>query len=126
MHSLVRQTATFVALLGILLSSQGGLVARVMFEVRQDHIAAHHCENRFDSESRCNGVCFLKKHVANHDKHDSEEQAQIVTSLVLYFLVVDSGADLAPGTSESAYPARAERFVPRAFPHPVYHPPRIA
>ena len=124
MNTRLRQIASMIALLSVVLSAQGGLLARVVFEMRQDHIAAHHCENRFDPASRCNGVCFLKKHMDEHQQHGQEQNASIASSLVLYFLASHAAQLLAPSAASATIPERPEAYVPRPWSGSVYHPPR--
>ena len=125
MNTRVRHIVAIVALLSTVLSVHGSLVARVLFELRQDHIAEHHCENRFDPESKCNGMCFLKKRMAEAEHHEHEKQVpQLVMPVLLY---VASAAIQLVRPSPPAEPVRASDPVWRSDPHQVTidHPPRM-
>lgn len=126
MRFATRHIAVYLTFLSILLSAQGGVLARVVFEIRQDHIAAHHCENRFDPHSKCNGICFLKKQLNEQHEHEPEKQAQVPVSLVTFFLVAESAVELMPPVALADFPPAAEAFVPRPAQSEIYHPPRMA
>ncbi|MEM0964259.1 MAG: hypothetical protein AAGK21_17160, partial [Bacteroidota bacterium] len=57
------------AALSVLASTCGALVIWTVFEVRQEHIAEHHCENPL---SDCDGICFLDKRMHDHHGHDHD------------------------------------------------------
>lgn len=86
MRRAAHQMTSLVALLSVLLSTQGGMLAHALFQLRQAYIAAHLCENRFEPSSNCHGMCFLKKRVAEADAKSRDNPTLLRPSTVLFFL----------------------------------------
>lgn len=124
---LLRHIACTTALLGLLLSAQGGLLAHALFQWQRAHIAEHHCENRFDPDSTCNGLCFLKKRMAEQHEHDEAQHATVAASNVVFFLPGASGD--VPAASPAASLRYADTAEVRSDPGvsvPVDRPPAAA
>ena len=86
MEARLRSVACVVVLGSVLLGTQGGLVARVLFELRRGFIASELCVNRAVPASTCHGQCFLKKRLAGQERQRSEQQSTFSASPVLFFL----------------------------------------
>lgn len=122
----VRQIVLFVGLLGVLLSTHGGLVARVLFEIRHTYIAAQHCENRNVPDSPCKGQCFLKKRLAEAAERQEQQQATFTASPVAFF-VPPAGVDVpAAGVDVRTFPPAAAACTGEAHPQRIDPPPRLA
>lgn len=122
-----RHIVTTLTLAALFLSAQGGILARVMFEIRQETIATHHCENRFDPNSTCDGFCFLKKHLSEHEKHDQERQ-QVVTPVSIVFFYLPAGTIRLPSPTAEARFVHAPEGpgLTAGFHARIEHPPRMA
>lgn len=120
----VRTVLTILALLGVVLSTHGGLLAHTVFHLRQEFLAEHHCENRHDPESDCNGYCILKKHVDGQSKEDSH--SSLTYSDVMFYL--GSLSESLSATTSPLPPVRShyERPAPDAFVGDLDPPPRSA
>lgn len=115
-----------LSLVALFLSAQGGLLARVVFEVRQEAIATHHCENRFDPHSTCKGFCFLKKHLNEHDKQEHERTLSVPVSTVFFYLP-GSRAHFAPPAPRIRHmPETGSSIAASGFSATIEHPPRVA
>lgn len=88
--------------LSIGLSTQGGLVVQALFQLRQDYIATHHCENRAKPEMKCHGKCFLKKHLHEAEQQSKKNTSTVSASPVFHFLAAE--VILLPPSPESASP----------------------
>lgn len=116
-----------LCLLGVLFSAHGGLVVRALFEVRQAYIAEHLCENRHHPERKCNGMCFLKKHL--QETHDDAERSQVTppSSTVAYFVRPAAPSTLlARPPVRFVYPVTDERGARDGYARSVDPPPRHA
>jgi len=51
------------------------------FKIHQTEIAEHHCENKDDPNSDCDGVCYLKKKITHHHSQDMPDHAHIISTL---------------------------------------------
>ena len=125
MNRRVRHIAAIAALLSIVLSAHGGLVTRLLFEIRHDYIASNHCENRFNPEVKCDGLCFLKKRMADHHEHDHEQKAPQIGSPVLYFLTSSASTLVPPREEHQSVPPAQERVPLEAAAGTIDHPPRL-
>lgn len=117
--------AALLSLLGILLSGQGGLMVHALFQARQAHIAAHLCENRFDPGSKCNGMCFLKKRVAEHEQQHRDHTATVTVSPVLFFLPAAEDVALCCGEARYDYGLHEAGHVLDGHRRAVDRPPRV-
>jgi len=79
------------------------LIPYMEYTVHKEHIMSHHCEN---PDSDCEGTCYLKKQVENHQtdysfvvqhlfqilfigEHDSEIYAPLIQSIVSHLFSED-------------------------------------
>src|SRR5690625_2946975 len=69
--------------------------------------AEHHCENRHDPESDCNGYCILKKHVAERAHDDAH--SNLAFSHVMFYLAPETASPSVSGTPE---PPLHSHYVP--------------
>ena len=102
MGRLTRHGVLLLMVLSIGLSTQGGLVVQALFQLRQDYIATHHCENRAKPEKKCHGKCFLKKHLHEAEQQSKQNSSPPAPSQVFHFLV--TGDVLLPPSPESGRP----------------------
>ena len=120
----VRSILTLLILLGVVLSTHGGLLAHSVFHLRQEFLAEHHCENRHDPESDCNGYCILKKHVAERAHEDAH--SNLTFSHVMFYLAPETASPSVSGTPE---PPLHSHYVPPsadAYVGDLDPPPRFA
>src|SRR5690625_7789149 len=103
----VRSVLTLSILLGVVLSTHGGLPAHSVCHLRQESRAEHHCENRHGPESDCNGYCILKKHVAERAHDDAH--GNLAASPVMFYLAPETASPSAAGTPE---PPLHSHYVP--------------
>ena len=71
-------TAHVVVALALLVSTQGALLVSGLFQIRQEWIVEHQCENRNHPERRCNGTCVLRRHLEEHDGHGDHGEPEAV------------------------------------------------
>jgi hypothetical protein len=110
---------------------QGTLLVEALFVLHHGHIAAHHCEDRHNPESDCNGKCFLAKRVGEvHDAHGSDDGT---ARLTMRAPVVDLTATWRPSlivppapSSVHPYPAFEPAHLPDAPPDDIFRPPWTA
>ena len=126
-HSILRVAIVFVLCMGM----QGTVLVEAFFLLRHDHIAAHHCVDRHNPESDCNGKCFLAKRVGEvHGSHGADDGAARLTMRApvvdlnatwrqaLVFPPVPSGA--------MSYPAFEPGSLPDAPLDDIFRPPWTA
>lgn len=121
-----RYITVLISVLVIFLSTQGGLVVHSLFFLRQEHIAQHHCENRFRPESKCKGKCFLKKRIMEADQKEKDQRATVVSSAVFYYLVPASSCGLMePEFARFDYVGRDESCELPGHNREIDPPPRL-
>ena len=120
----VRSILTVLILLGVVLSTHGGLFAHSVFHLRQEFLAEHHCENRHNPESDCNGYCILKKHVADSEKGDPH--SSLTYSDVMFYLAPDTAGPSVRATPEPMLRSRYARPATDGYVGGLEHPPRSA
>lgn len=74
----LRPAVHLLAVLALVVSTQGALVVRGVFALRHDYIAEHLCENRHDPDAACDGMCFLKDRMEAHHGHEEDEAPEAV------------------------------------------------
>lgn len=110
---LFRPTFRVAMVLVLCMGMQGTLLVEALFLLRHSHIAAHHCTDRHNPESDCNGKCFLAKRVGEvHDSHGSDDGT---ARLTMRAPVVDLNATWRPALIVPPAPSSVQ-------PYPVFEP----
>lgn len=123
----LRSALHVLVVLGLALSTQGYMLARVAFAVRQGYIAERLCENRDRPETHCNGRCYLLKQMEAEREHERQRRAA-------GFELLFAAAPLVPVAP--ALTAPAPRVTPpwavlvvtepaAGPPTGIFHPPRV-
>ena len=128
---LLRPTFRVTIVLMLCMGMQGTLLVEALFLLRQGHIATHHCVDRHNPESDCDGKCFLAKRVGEvHDAHGSDDGT---TRITMRAPVIDLNATwrstLTPRPapqSKQFYPAYAPGYLPDAPLDDIFRPPWTA
>lgn len=106
----------------------GTLLVEALFLIHHDHIAAHHCVDRHNPESDCNGKCFLAQRVGEvHESHGSDDGTARLTmrAPVIDLNATWQSALLLPPAPLSmlSYPAFEHGGLPDAPPDDIFRPP---
>lgn len=113
--------------LALFASTQGALLVRGLFEVRQEWIAAHLCENRNHPERECNGTCVLRRHMEEHNHHSDEGGTEAVLTAPVVIALLAPETTIPPDRwREASPPAVGEDRVPKGGAlGEVFRPPRL-
>jgi hypothetical protein len=84
----------FLALV-IFLQPLGKLWIVASFELNQDYIAQTLCVERNEAENTCQGVCHLKKQLAEAEEQEKQQQSLLKKSLDLVYIVPSVSFELA-------------------------------
>lgn len=118
--------------LTLLVGTNGALLGWLAFELHHDEIAKHHCENRHDPDSDCDGSCVLAKRMRasmdahhSHD-HDGSSEPKAVLSVPTLVAVSVSVAEVPSDPWREAPPSAPTRAGPPSDGAlaDVFRPPR--
>ena len=115
-----------VVVLALLVSTQGALFVRGLFEVRQEWIAEHLCENRNHPERECNGTCVLRRHMEAHDHHGEDGQTEAVLTAPVVLALLAPPTTVPPDRWRAApTPTAGDELAPGGgAPDGIFRPPR--
>lgn len=128
---LLFSTFRVAIVLVLCMGMQGTLLVEALFVLHHGHISEHHCVDRHNPESDCNGKCFLAKRVGEvHDTHGSDDGTARLTmrAPVLDLTATWSPAPVLPPapSSEHPYPAFEPAHLPDALLDDIFRPPWTA
>jgi len=114
-----------VVVLSVLVSTQGALLVSGLFQVRQEWIAQHLCENRNHPERECNGSCVLRRHLEEHQHGGEGGTEAVLTVPVVIALLAPETAVPADRWREATTPVAEDDRLPRGgATDGVFRPPR--
>lgn len=118
--------ARLLLVLALFASTQGALLVRGLFEVRQEWIAEHLCVNRHHPERKCDGKCYLMRKMEEHD-HDGEGRKNAVLTVPNVVALLASETTVPPDRwRETEAPTAAEGPASTSrMPDGVFRPPRM-
>ncbi|PAP78153.1 hypothetical protein [Rubrivirga marina] len=119
--------ARLVLVLALLVSTQGALLVRGLFEVRQEWISEHLCENRNHPERECNGMCVLKRQMEEHSHHGDEGGTEAILTMPTVIALLAPEATVPPDRWRKATtPTVGDERVPDGGAlEGVFRPPRV-
>lgn len=122
----LRPAVHLLAVLALVVSTQGALVVRGVFALRHDYVAEHLCVNRHDPDAECDGMCFLKDRMEAHHGHEEDEAPRAMLTAPTLLAVATPEAEVPPSRWREA-PAPGVRLGigwSAGAGDDVFHPPR--
>ena len=110
----------------MLASTQGALWVHGAFQVRQDWIADHLCENRHNPDVECDGLCYLDRKMQEHQDHEDERGPSAVRTQVTVIAIETPSTVVPPGPGHTDEVQRVRNVRAPASAHleNVFRPPR--
>ncbi|NBB76410.1 MAG: hypothetical protein GVY02_03435 [Bacteroidetes bacterium] len=120
-------TSCFLSLL-ILSISMPDTFMMLSFKLNHKHIAEHHCMNRDNPDSDCNGTCYLKKSLEKAHEHQEENPIPMISNekpAIAFLLPMPVRSELRGGDSTERLALRQHSLYQLIWASRLLRPPMV-